>query len=149
MSTPTTAAFGADLAGGDERVEPGSRADVDDVLAWPQATQRERVADAGEGLDGAIGERVDGVGLVAEPGGERAAGVEVEGAVRVDRDVAVLVAHLLAQRLGIDEQILSHRPCLRPRPPPAGRLASTPGTRRSSRRARKPLRLSSRTASSA
>ena len=94
----------SDLVGGDERVEARAGADVDDMLARLQTTQRERVADAGERLDGTVGQRVDEGRVVAEPRGERPAGVEVERAVRVDRDLAVLVADLLAEFVGIDGQ---------------------------------------------
>ena len=62
---------------GDERVEAGARTDVDDPFAGFECADRERVADAGERLDGHVGERVDDFGVVAEFGGEATAGVEV------------------------------------------------------------------------
>ena len=78
MSTPTTRPDGTDLVGGDERVEPGAGTDVDDPLAGLQVTQRERVGDPGERLDRPIRQPVDDVGVVAESGGERPTGVEVD-----------------------------------------------------------------------
>src|SRR5579885_1901834 len=76
----------ADLAGGDEAVEPGAGADIDNTLANLEDAERERVAHAGERFHRSVWKRVYGVGFIAEPGGERAAGVEVEGGVRVDRN---------------------------------------------------------------
>ena len=49
------------------------------------------------------GRRVDDRVVVAEAGREWAAGVEVVGAVRVVGDVAVLVSHLCAKGVDIDE----------------------------------------------
>ena len=62
-----------------------------------EVAQRERVADPGEGLDRPVGQRVDDAGVVAEPGGEGPAGVEVEGWRRVGGDLPVLVAHLASR----------------------------------------------------
>src|SRR2546423_8751527 len=57
-----------DLPGRDERVEAGTRPDVDHALPWLEMTQRERIADAGERLDRAVRQRAyDGV-VVAELG---------------------------------------------------------------------------------
>ncbi len=109
--------------------KPGAGADVDDALAGLEAPQRERVADAGEGLDRPVGQRVDDGLVVAEAGGERAAGVEVVGAVRVDGDVAVLVAHLCAQGVDVDEQVSLDMVILLLRPRSGGRLVSIRGTR--------------------
>jgi hypothetical protein len=99
----------ADLAGGDEGVESRAGAHVDHPLTWRQWPQRERIPHAGERLDGLVGERVDDGLVVAEAGGEGTAGVEMVLCVRGERDVAVLVPHLLAQGEGVDQQILHHR----------------------------------------
>ena len=48
-----------DVVGGDEAVEPGTGADVDDTFAGFDRAERERVADAGERFDGAVGQGVD------------------------------------------------------------------------------------------
>lgn len=67
--------------------------------------QGERVADAGEGLDGAAGERVDDGAGIAEELGQRPAGAEVEGASGLEGDVAVPAAYLAAQPACIDTVI--------------------------------------------
>jgi hypothetical protein len=82
------------VVGGDEAVEPRAGPDVDDPLAGLDRAQGEGVADSGEGLDGAVGQRVDDRRVVAEPGGEGSSGVEVVGGVGVDGDGAVLLADL-------------------------------------------------------
>ena len=51
MSIPMTRPVGPNLGGGDERVEAGAGADIDDTLAGLRSAERERVADAGERLD--------------------------------------------------------------------------------------------------
>ena len=84
------------MVGGDEAVEPGAGADVDDALALLQVAQRERVADTGERLDRSIGQLVDDRRVVAEPDGERPTGVEVVGRIGIDGDGPVLVPHLVA-----------------------------------------------------
>jgi hypothetical protein len=49
---------------GDEEIESGVGADVENVLAGLERAQGERVADAGEGFDGTVGKRVnDGAGI--------------------------------------------------------------------------------------
>ena len=103
-----------DLGRGDERVEPGAGADVDDSLTRRKWAQRERVADSGERLDRAVRQRVDRVRLVAEAGGERTAGVEVELALGHVGHLAVLLAHLVTQHFGIDEVLPAHSTCIRP-----------------------------------
>ena len=107
MSTPTTRPDRADLVGGDERVEPGAGSDIDDTLTGLQLTQRERVGDTGERLDGPIRQPVDDVRVVAEAGGQRAAGVEVEAVCGRDGDLAVLLAHLRTQHLGVRQTALT------------------------------------------
>ena len=102
---PDDVAGGSDVVGGDEAVEPGAGADVDDPFTGCDGPQRERVGHAGERLDGTVGERVDDRRVVAEPVGERSSGVEVVGGVGVDGDGAVLLAHLLAQDLGVDDGV--------------------------------------------
>lgn len=107
------------LPGCDEGIEAGTRADVHDFLAALEMAQREGVAHAGEGLHGAAGKRInDGV---AEPLRERAAGAEVETALRVDRDVAVLSANLATQGLVINDLAVHRSLPLSPGagPPPA------------------------------
>ena len=96
------------MVGGDEGVEPGAGTDVDDPFAGFEAAQREGVADPGERLDRPLRQSVDDGRVVAEPLGEAAAGVEVVGAAGVDGDLAVLVAHLGAQRLAVDGRLDGH-----------------------------------------
>ncbi len=102
------ASGGSDVCRGDEGVEPRARADVDDLGAGFDALQGERVADPGKRLHGAVGEVVDDGVVVAEPVRERATGVEVVWAVWIDRDIAVLLTHLCAQRVHIDKQFVRH-----------------------------------------
>lgn len=95
------ATAGADLAGGDERVESGAGPDVENVLAGLQPAQCERVADAREGFDGTIGKRVnDGAGI-AQPFGQGPSGAEAAGVTRPERDLAVLAAYLASHPVGI------------------------------------------------
>ena len=96
------------LPGCDEGIGAGARADVHDFLAALEMAQREGVAHAGEGLHGAAGKRVNDGVRVSEPLRERAAGAEVETALRVDRDVAVLSANLATQGLVINDLVV-HR----------------------------------------
>ena len=62
-------ALRADLAGGDEAVEPRPGADVDDPLTGVQRSKAEWVGDASERLDGRVGEVIDDRVVVAETGG--------------------------------------------------------------------------------
>ena len=96
------------MVGRDERVEPRARPDIDDAFTRLESAQRKRIADTGERLDRAVGQRVDDVGFVPESRRIDAADVEVERAMWVDRDLAVLVPYLLAQHVRIDEQIVIH-----------------------------------------
>ena len=96
------------MVGGDEGVEPGTGTDVDDPFAGFEAAQREGVGDPGERLDGPLRHAVDDGWVVAESLGVAAAGVEVVGAARVEGDLAVLVAHLGAQRLAVDRRRDGH-----------------------------------------
>ena len=107
---PDHLAFVADGLGGDEAVEPAAGSEVDQALAGLQRPHGERVADAGEGLDGPIRQRVDDLGRVAEQRGQRPAGVEVELPVGVQRHVAVLLPHVSAQRFRIDRDRFRHPP---------------------------------------
>ena len=93
------------MVGGDEGVEPGAGADVDDPLAGFEAAQRERVADPGERLDRPLRQPVDDGRVVAEALGEAAAGVEVVAAARIGGDLAVLLADLGPQRGGVRDEL--------------------------------------------
>jgi hypothetical protein len=59
------AAGGPDLRGGEEGVEAGAGADVDDTVAGAERSQREEVGHAGEPFDGPVGQGGHGV-VVAE-----------------------------------------------------------------------------------
>src|SRR5207244_12825265 len=91
----------------DERVEPCARTHVHDPFTGYEWTDRERVPDTGEGLDGDVRERRDRVGVVAELGREAATGVEVVLGAGFDGNCAVLRLHFGAQRIGVDPQALS------------------------------------------
>src|SRR5205085_2445030 len=95
--------------GRNERVEAGAGADIDDVLASVQGAQRERVADAREGLDSTVRQSIYGGLVIAQAGCGRPAGVEVVRRVGLEGHSAVLLAHLAAERFRIDEQVLWHR----------------------------------------
>jgi hypothetical protein len=105
---PDDLAGRSDLTGGDERVESGTRADVDYPFARIETSQGERVADPGERLDGTVRQCIGDALVVAEAGGEGSAGVEVMGAIRVEGDVAVLVLYLRPQGVDIDEYFVGH-----------------------------------------
>ena len=109
------------LPGCDEGIEAGARADVHDFLAALEMAQREGVAHAGEGLHGVVGKRINDGVRVSESLRERAAGAEVETALRVDRDVAVLSANLATQGLVINDLAVHRSLPLSPGagPPPA------------------------------
>jgi hypothetical protein len=95
------ASAGPDLGGGDEGVQPGAAADVDDPLAGLEAAKRKGVAHAGEGFNCPVGQGCEQACVVAEPGRKSPAGVEIEGLACVQRDGAVLAADLVAQRVAI------------------------------------------------
>ena len=96
------------MVGSDEGVEPGAGPDVDDPFAGLEAAQGEGVADTGERLDRPLRQSVDDGWVVAESLGVAAAGVEVVRAARVEGDLAVLVAHVGAQRLAVDRRLDGH-----------------------------------------
>ena len=102
--------LGADCSRRDQRVHTRSRPHVDDALSPSEPAEGKRVADSGEGFHRQIGQGVDHVGLVAEPGGQGPPGVEMEGAGGSDGHLPVLVPHLCPESLGVDQQILEHRP---------------------------------------
>jgi len=89
------------VGSGDEGAEPGAGANVDDPFTRFEQAQREGVADTGEGLDCPVGQRVDHMRVVARPGRAGPAGVKAEGVSGVERDGAVLVADLAADRVAI------------------------------------------------
>ena len=94
-----------------------------------EASQRERVADTGERLDGAVGQarRRPRRRSRAAPRAVGRCGSETS-ACGLDRDLPVLLAHLLPQRLGRPADPRSSRNLLR-RPRPRARRASIPETR--------------------
>jgi hypothetical protein len=88
MSTPTTrpvspVALAARKLSVPEPL-PGSR-----IVPRLDRGQVEEVADPGERIDRGAGDRVEVGRPVAEPLGQRAAGLEVELAVRFERDLLV------------------------------------------------------------
>jgi hypothetical protein len=84
------------LPGGNKAIETAAGAEIHDPLAGAERPERERIADAGEGLYGAIRQRGDDRVVVTEAASQRPPGMEVKCAVRVDRDRAVFDFHLLA-----------------------------------------------------
>jgi hypothetical protein len=135
-----------------EAVHAGAAAEIEDRLARGDLRQVEEMADARERVDRGRGDPVEVLGRIAEPLCERAAGLEVELALRLERD---LLVHLLDALL---ELVCVERPCGRAHrtPPSVGtrtfvasdRLASRhSGQPPSSRRADLPAARSSRTAS--
>ena len=122
---PADAAGGADLACGDERVEPGSRSGVNHPLTWRESPQRERVADPGEGLDGPVGQPVDDGRVIAEASGQRPPGVEVMRGVGGERDVAVKFAELKWSNEPVKSTSSSNTTTTRPATTGAGATASS------------------------
>ena len=96
------ASAGADLAGGDESIEAGAAADVEDGLAGAQVAEGEGVAGTGKGVDGALGKRVYESLVVAQHAGQGASVVKVEPLIGGQSDIGVLVADLAAQHIGVD-----------------------------------------------
>lgn len=90
-------AFRPDLTRRDKAVETASGAEIDHPLARLQDAKRERVAEAGKSLNGAIRQGGHGCLIVAEPSRQWASGVEVVAAVRIEHDGAVFGFDLLAQ----------------------------------------------------
>ena len=91
------ATAGAGHAGGDHAVNAGAAAEVHDVLARMDRAERKRVAGAGEGLDGRLGNPFQPLVAVADDCGQLPSGVEVESPVRGDGDRTVFLADLVAQ----------------------------------------------------
>jgi hypothetical protein len=91
----------ADLAGGDEGIEPGAGAGVGYLFTGCQPPQRERVAHAGEGLHRPVRQRAGRGGFITQAGGKAPAGAEVEAGTGVDGHLAVLAAYLLTQRVRV------------------------------------------------
>src|SRR5262249_20343474 len=86
----------------DEGIEAGARADIDDLLALGEAPQRKRIGDTGKGLDGDVRQRLDERLLVSQMLREVASGVKMMLAMRIGRDLAILVLDFLAQRRAVD-----------------------------------------------
>jgi len=99
---------GPHLAGRDEAIEPGARADIDHLLAGRERAQRKRIADTGEGFDRGVGQGIDDGVVVAQPFRQRASGVKVIRVVRIDRHGAVLVLDFLAKRDRVDRRFSRH-----------------------------------------
>jgi hypothetical protein len=87
------------------RVEPCAGTDVHDPGAGFDATPRERVADPSERFDRPI-ELIDDRVLVTKTTREWSSRVEMVGTVRVDGDLAILVADLRSQRVDINEKFV-------------------------------------------
>ena len=83
--------------GGDEGVDPGARAHVDDACPRFYFAQAEGVAGAGEGFDGTLRDRIEECLAVAEDLRQRAPGVKVEAPPRVVGNLGVLVADLATE----------------------------------------------------
>src|SRR5438067_12317733 len=148
---PDDRAIRTDLMGGDERVEAGAGTGVHDSFARFERAKLERVPDAGEGLHRPVGQRIDDRPVVPEARGGNPTGVEVERRVRRRRDAAVLALHLFSKLLCIHRHGLGHDASPLGAAPtitgsPARFHSGNPSSRR---RASKPRRRRSRTASSA
>ena len=74
---------------GEEAVGARAAAEVEHRLAGADGREVEEVADAGEGVDRGRRDAVELVGWVAEPLGQRAAGLEVELALGLECDLLV------------------------------------------------------------
>jgi len=90
-------AFGLDLFGGDEAVEAATRPEIDDAFSRPQRTLRKRIAYPGKCLDCAVWHSGDHGIVIAQAMSQRASGMEVVAAVRIDSDCTVFGFDLLAQ----------------------------------------------------
>src|SRR5260370_24272254 len=102
--------FGASPEGRQEGVNGGSGSEIDNFLTRIRSAPKERIAHAGKGFAGVIGKLVKRRRRVAESNRVGAPGMEVILSGGVLCDLAVLLAHLLAERFQIDNlQYLSHR----------------------------------------
>src|SRR6185312_3364032 len=93
------------LIGGHERIETSTRADVDDAFAVREPAKREWIRDAGKRLHRRVRQRPNERVIVTEAVRKIAARVEVELAMRVQRNVAILALDLLSQRSRIDDDV--------------------------------------------
>src|SRR5437016_1984460 len=94
---------------GEEGVHACSGPQVDDPFAWPGATPEERVAHAGKCLTGFLRELIKGGCGIAETKCMRPSGVEVVLGGRILRNLTVLLSHLFAELVEIDQiQDLGH-----------------------------------------
>ena len=89
--------LGSDLFGGDKAVEAAARPKVNDPLAGFQRPLREWITDPGKRFDSAFGHPGDNGVVVAQSPGQRASRMEMEGAVRIDRDISILGLHFIAE----------------------------------------------------
>ena len=94
--------FGADLRGCDEAVEAAARPEIDDSFAGVQRPLRERIADTGKRFDGALRHSGDNSIVVAQSPCQRASGMEVEGAARIDGDIPIFGPDFIAEGHRID-----------------------------------------------
>ena len=95
-------AFGPDLFGGDEAVEAATRTEIDDAFSRPQRTLRKRIAYPGKCPDCAIWHSGDHGIVIAQAMRQRASGMEVVAAVRIDSDCTVFGFDFLAQPNGVN-----------------------------------------------
>src|SRR5258708_37665926 len=93
-----------------EGVHTGSGSEIDNFLTRIRSAPKERIAYGGKGFAGVIGKLVKRRRRVAESNRVGAPGMEVPLSGGVLCDLAVLLAHLLAERFQIDNlEYLSHR----------------------------------------
>jgi hypothetical protein len=94
--------LGPDLSGRDKAVETAAGPEIDDPLAGLECAHRERVADTGKSFNRAVWQSGNDRLVIAQSPSQRASGVEMVAAVRIDGDRAVFRFDLFAQRARIN-----------------------------------------------
>ena len=96
------APLGSDLLSSDKAVEAATRPQIDDPFTGPQRPLGERIADTSKRFDGALRHSGDNGLVIAQSPRQRASCMEVEGAVRINRDIPILGPYLIAEGHGIN-----------------------------------------------
>jgi len=89
--------LGPDLFGGDEAVKAATSPEIDDAFSRPQRTVRKRIPYPGKCLDCTVWHSGDHGIVIAQATRQRASGMEVVAAVRIDSDCTVFCFDFLTQ----------------------------------------------------
>ena len=112
ISIPIDPTLGTNHGCGEERVEAGSRAEIEDRLTRCEVTPGEGIANAGKTLEHCFREGIHTLSGVAQPVRQEAAGVEVEAFQRAGGDFGVFLLNCGVQAIDVEQHRGRHHALL-------------------------------------